>query len=152
MRLVLRGTPSATTIVRLPPTRVLIRVSARSTKASNVYRGDSKLLVCGFHKSQTHFEIPLDSVRLPESLRLLTPYLAALMAFGAAWWVWHGDGSCADENSARGRGIVSRHRPPSSFSAEAKFATQVAWGIALQTSVVVATVSWLRGRWDVWRR
>jgi hypothetical protein len=28
---------------------------------------------------------------------------------------------------------------------------QIAWGVAMQSSIVVATVNGVRGRWDVWR-
>ena len=84
-------------------------------------------------------------------LRLLTPYLAALTVLGVAWSV--------------GEAIIhARTKIPLVVTAlllatmlllpslRKRFATQLAWGIALQTSVVVATVNGLRGRWDVWRR
>jgi hypothetical protein len=30
--------------------------------------------------------------------------------------------------------------------------TQIAWGVALQGSVVLAAVNGMRGKWDVWSR
>jgi hypothetical protein len=84
-------------------------------------------------------------------LRLLTPYLAALVVLGAAWRA----GDALVHAQSRIPLVVTASvlaglvlLPP----LRRKFATQVAWGIALQTSVVVATVNGLRGRWDVWRR
>ena len=84
-------------------------------------------------------------------LRLLTPYLAALVALGAAWWV----GAALVHAQSRIPLIVAASLVGALLllpSLRRRFATQVAWGIALQTSVVVATVNGLRGRWDVWRR
>ena len=84
-------------------------------------------------------------------LRLLTPYLATLFALGVAWRA----GEAMVHAQTRVPIVVTASilgvfllLPP----LRRKFATQVAWGIALQTSVVVATVNGLRGRWDVWRR
>lgn len=84
-------------------------------------------------------------------LRLLTPYLAAIVAIGVALRV----GEAMLHAETRVPLLVTALLlsallllPP----LRRKFATQVAWGIALQTSVVVATVNGLRGRWDVWRR
>ena len=84
-------------------------------------------------------------------LRLLTPYLAALVALGVAWRI----GEALLHAQTRIPLIVAVSLvglllllPP----LRRRFATQVAWGIALQTSIVVATVNGLRGRWDVWRR
>jgi cellulose synthase/poly-beta-1,6-N-acetylglucosamine synthase-like glycosyltransferase len=84
-------------------------------------------------------------------LRLLTPYLAALVVIGAAWRV--GDAMLHAQTRIPIVVAVSFLAllvllPP----LRKRFATQLAWGIALQTSVVVATVNGLRGRWDVWRR
>jgi hypothetical protein len=84
-------------------------------------------------------------------LRLLTPYLAALVALGVAWRV--GDALVHAESRvpliAAASLLAALVLLP---RVRRKFATQVAWGIALQTSIVVATVNGLRGRWDVWRR
>ena len=84
-------------------------------------------------------------------LRLLTPYLAMLIAIGVGWRVGeamiHAQTKVPIVVTATILGVVLLLPP-----LRRKFATQVAWGIALQTSVVVATVNGLRGRWDVWRR
>ena len=84
-------------------------------------------------------------------LRLLTPYLTALVAIGMAWRI--------TEAILHAQTKVPLAVALSFLAAllllaplRRKIATQVAWGIALQTSVVVATVNGLRGRWDVWRR
>jgi len=84
-------------------------------------------------------------------LRLLTPYLAALVALGVIWRA--GDALVHAQTriplvvTASLLGVLLLLPP-----LRRKLATQVAWGIALQTSIVVATVNGLRGRWDVWRR
>jgi cellulose synthase/poly-beta-1,6-N-acetylglucosamine synthase-like glycosyltransferase len=84
-------------------------------------------------------------------LRLLTPYLAALVALGVAWRV--GDALVHAESRVPLIATVSLLGALVLLPRlRRKFATQVAWGIALQTSIVVATVNGLRGRWDVWRR
>jgi len=84
-------------------------------------------------------------------LRLLTPYLAALVALGAAWRVAdalvHAETRIPLVLTASLLGVLLLLPP-----LRRKLATQVAWGIAMQTSIVVATVNGLRGRWDVWRR
>lgn len=84
-------------------------------------------------------------------LRLLTPYLAALVVLGVGWRV--GDALVHAQTriplivTASVFGILLLLPP-----LRRRLTTQVAWGIALQTSIVVATVNGLRGRWDVWRR
>jgi cellulose synthase/poly-beta-1,6-N-acetylglucosamine synthase-like glycosyltransferase len=84
-------------------------------------------------------------------LRLLTPYLAAIVAIGVAWRI----GEAIVHADTRVPLIVTALLLAVLLllpSLRRKFAAQLAWGIALQTSVVVATVNGLRGRWDVWRR
>ena len=84
-------------------------------------------------------------------LRLLTPYLAALMMLGVAWSV----AEAMIHAQTRIPLVVAALLLATMLllpSLRRRFATQLAWGIALQTSVVVATVNGLRGRWDVWRR
>ena len=84
-------------------------------------------------------------------LRLLTPYLAAVALFGMAWatastllsttlgtqlllgFAIVGAALC----------LVPRVRRA--------LKGQIAWGVAMQSSIVVATVNGVRGRWDVWR-
>lgn len=84
-------------------------------------------------------------------LRLLTPYLVFVALLGIAWsgilmlLSWRGgvQGLLATVVVGamlclipRVRGLLKRH---------------VAWGVALQSSIVVATVNGVRGKWDVWR-
>jgi cellulose synthase/poly-beta-1,6-N-acetylglucosamine synthase-like glycosyltransferase len=84
-------------------------------------------------------------------LRLLTPYLAAVAILGMAWAIVStllssrlgtqlllaiavlGVALC----------LVPRVRR--------KLKGQLAWGVAMQSSIVVATVNGMRGKWDVWR-
>lgn len=84
-------------------------------------------------------------------LRLLTPYFAALAVFGAV-----GGGLRALVGTPNGEQIlllagmllsalllVPRIRRP--------LVRQVGWAIALQGSIIVATVNGARGRWNVWQ-
>jgi hypothetical protein len=84
-------------------------------------------------------------------LRLLTPYLALCVAVGVLWAAVQ-----AVVDSAVGAqllipagivllvlGFVPRIRR--------MVTEQIAWAVALQSSVVMATVNGVRGRWDVWR-
>jgi cellulose synthase/poly-beta-1,6-N-acetylglucosamine synthase-like glycosyltransferase len=84
-------------------------------------------------------------------LRLLTPYLAAVAILGMAW--------------AAVSALLSSRLGPQLLLAAAlpgvaacliprvrrKLRGQLAWGMAMQSSIVVATVNGVRGRWDVWR-
>jgi biofilm PGA synthesis N-glycosyltransferase PgaC len=84
-------------------------------------------------------------------LRLLTPYLCVFVALSAAWTV--AATILARPEGARAlavvvfAGLVLLLRPRFRRIAHA----QVAWGLALLSSVVVATVNGARGRWDVWQ-
>jgi cellulose synthase/poly-beta-1,6-N-acetylglucosamine synthase-like glycosyltransferase len=84
-------------------------------------------------------------------LRLLTPYLAICAAVGAVW-----AGLTMLVASPAGAqllivagvaclalGLIPRVRR--------LLTEQIAWAVALQSSIVVATVNGVRGRWDVWR-
>lgn len=84
-------------------------------------------------------------------LRLLTPYLAALAAVGMAW---AGVSALLSTRlgtqlllaaAVLGAGLCLVPR------VRRVLAGQIAWGVALQSSIVVATVNGVRGRWDVWR-
>jgi cellulose synthase/poly-beta-1,6-N-acetylglucosamine synthase-like glycosyltransferase len=84
-------------------------------------------------------------------LRLLTPYLAALVVLGVIWRL----GDAILHAQTRVPIVVATALLAVLLllpSLRKRFASHVVWGIALQTSVVVATVNGLRGRWDVWRR
>lgn len=84
-------------------------------------------------------------------LRLLTPYLALCTVVGFAWWVV--EASLATPAGERfvlvavivclALALIPRVR--------SRVTRQVAWAFALQSSIVVATVNGVRGRWDVWR-
>ncbi len=84
-------------------------------------------------------------------LRLLTPYIAVLGAIGVI-------GKVAELVVARGvsaievvsllvvlGAVLAIRRIRETLKA------QLAWGFALQTSVVIATINGVRGRWDVWQ-
>lgn len=83
-------------------------------------------------------------------LRLLTPYLVLLSGLGIAWYVISM--------------LLSRPGGVQAIAAAAAIAAalclvprvrrmlkgQLAWGVALQSSIVMATVNGVRGKWDVW--
>lgn len=83
-------------------------------------------------------------------LRLLTPYLAVLGIVGGLW-------KLVAMVVSSGVGIASL--PVIALAVivlliprvRRGLATQLAWGYALQSSIVVATVNGMRGRWDVWQ-
>jgi cellulose synthase/poly-beta-1,6-N-acetylglucosamine synthase-like glycosyltransferase len=84
-------------------------------------------------------------------LRLLTPYLALCVVVGVAWTAV----AVLLLSPMRGRllmlggvvvlvlAVVPRIRR--------LLTRQIAWAVALQGSIVVATANGIRGRWDVWR-
>lgn len=84
-------------------------------------------------------------------LRLLTPYLAVVMLFGMAWAA-----VSALLSTTFGTqlllglalaGVMLCLIP----RVRRMLKSQLAWGLAMQSSIVVATVNGVRGRWDVWR-
>jgi hypothetical protein len=84
-------------------------------------------------------------------LRLLTPYLAALAAVSMLWVA----GTTVVASPAGGRllggaamALVLLCLVPHVRRA---LRAQLAWGFAMQSSIVVATVNGVRGRWDVWQ-
>lgn len=83
-------------------------------------------------------------------LRLLTPYFATILALSVAWTV-------------AARVLASPLRVPLLTGiglavlvvclvphVRRVLRAQIAWGVAMQSSIVVATVNGVRGRWDVW--
>jgi cellulose synthase/poly-beta-1,6-N-acetylglucosamine synthase-like glycosyltransferase len=84
-------------------------------------------------------------------LRLLTPYLAALAILGMAW-----AGVSALLSSRVGSQLLLALAVIGAAlclipRVRRALKGQIAWGVALQSSIVVATVNGVRGRWDVWR-
>ena len=84
-------------------------------------------------------------------LRLLTPYLAAVAFLGMAWAVVSTLLSTALGTKlllgAAVAGVALCLVP----RVRRALGHQIAWGVAMQGSIVVATVNGVRGRWDVWR-
>ena len=83
-------------------------------------------------------------------LRLLTPYLTIFVAIATAWLLTrtvmatpHGQEALA----AVGTLLLALLLVPRIRRA---VRAQLAWGIALQSSIVVATFNGLRGKWNVW--
>lgn len=84
-------------------------------------------------------------------LRLVTPYLTILVAVSGAWTV--GSVLAASPSGMRilpGAGLafallclLPRVRRA--------LAAQIAWGVSLQSSIVVATINGVRGKWNVWQ-
>jgi cellulose synthase/poly-beta-1,6-N-acetylglucosamine synthase-like glycosyltransferase len=85
-------------------------------------------------------------------LRLLTPYLVLAAAGDVAWHAALAIGSGAGNTNvllfaalgAALASLVPRLRR--------RIAAPIVWGLALQSSIVMATVNGLRGRWDVWQQ
>lgn len=84
-------------------------------------------------------------------LRLLTPYLAVLALFGMAWAVITTLLSTTLGTQVllglAVAGVMLCLIP----RVRRVVKSQIAWGVAMQSSIVVATVNGVRGRWDVWR-
>jgi cellulose synthase/poly-beta-1,6-N-acetylglucosamine synthase-like glycosyltransferase len=84
-------------------------------------------------------------------LRLLTPYLAALLVLSGAWFVISVVAARPFGMSVLvglGAALVLLCLVPHVRRA---LRNQIAWGLAMQSSIVVATVNGVRGRWDVWQ-
>jgi hypothetical protein len=82
---------------------------------------------------------------------LLTPYIAVLCAIGVVGKVAqlvavHGIPRMALLAFAVVIGAALAIR-----RIREKLKAQLAWGFALQSSVVIATINGVRGRWDVWQ-
>jgi cellulose synthase/poly-beta-1,6-N-acetylglucosamine synthase-like glycosyltransferase len=83
-------------------------------------------------------------------LRLLTPYFAALLLVSGAWTVIRimaGSTMGGSLLLAAGAILLLLCLVPHVRRA---LRAQIAWGVAMQSSIVVATVNGVRGRWDVW--
>ena len=84
-------------------------------------------------------------------LRLLTPYFAALLALSGVWIVLSLVASSprgVPVLAAAGAVLLLLCLVPHVRRA---LRAQIAWGLAMQSSIVVATVNGVRGRWDVWQ-
>jgi cellulose synthase/poly-beta-1,6-N-acetylglucosamine synthase-like glycosyltransferase len=84
-------------------------------------------------------------------LRLLTPYLALCVLVGlagAALAALVANPAGEQLLIVAGLAVLAVCLVP---RARRMLAHQIAWAVALQSSVVVATVNGMRGRWDVWR-
>ena len=84
-------------------------------------------------------------------LRLLTPYLALLAVLGIAWSVVSLLLSLPGGVEALLSALVLVGILCLVPRVRRVLMGQLEWGLALQSSTVVATVNGLRGRWDVWR-
>jgi len=83
-------------------------------------------------------------------LRLLTPYLAALGLVGGLWKLGAmivSSGVGMEAIPVLALAVLALLIP----RVRRGLATQLAWGYALQSSIIVATVNGMRGRWDVWQ-
>lgn len=84
-------------------------------------------------------------------LRLLTPYLVLVSILGIAWslisMLLSRRGGAQELAAAVVLGAALCLIP----KVRRVLKGQLAWGVALQSSVVVATVNGVRGKWDVWR-
>lgn len=84
-------------------------------------------------------------------LRLLTPYFAALLALSGVWVVLSFVAASPlglPMLAAGGAALLLLLLIPHVRRA---LRAQIAWGLAMQSSIVVATVNGVRGRWDVWQ-
>ena len=83
-------------------------------------------------------------------LRLLTPYLAIGAIAGFVWWGI--EAGLATPNGERLLVVTALGFLAPCFIPRVRrvVARHVTWGLALQSSIVVATVNGVRGRWDVW--
>ena len=84
-------------------------------------------------------------------LRLLTPYLAAGIMLGAGWAIARAIATsplAMPALAVAGALLVLACMIP---RARRVLRAQIAWGFAMQSSIVVATVNGFRGRWDVWQ-
>ncbi|MEO8622844.1 MAG: glycosyltransferase [bacterium] len=151
MRLVLRGW-------RVGFTERARAHDARRFEASDEYRRKVRTLT-GVIQTTVWLDGILNPIRNPiwlqfvfhKLLRLVTPYLTIFVGIAAVWTV--GSVLLASPMGLRilsGAAIlfmllflVPRVRRI--------VRAQVAWGVALQSSVVVATMNGVRGRWNVWQ-
>jgi biofilm PGA synthesis N-glycosyltransferase PgaC len=85
-------------------------------------------------------------------LRLLTPYLAALVLLGLGVMVVGAVTSSPLALLVAAAVAVAFLGACLHARVRRALRTQIAWGVALQGSVVLAAVNGMRGKWDVWSR
>jgi cellulose synthase/poly-beta-1,6-N-acetylglucosamine synthase-like glycosyltransferase len=85
-------------------------------------------------------------------LRLLTPYLAALVLLGLGVMVVRAVTSSPLALLVTAALTVAFLGACLHARVRRAVRTQIAWGVALQGSVVLAAVNGMRGKWDVWSR
>jgi biofilm PGA synthesis N-glycosyltransferase PgaC len=85
-------------------------------------------------------------------LRLLTPYLAALVLLGFGVMVVGAVTSSPLALLVTAALTVAFLGACLHARVRRALRTQIAWGVALQGSVVLAAVNGMRGKWDVWSR
>ncbi|HEX9485138.1 MAG TPA: glycosyltransferase [Gemmatimonadaceae bacterium] len=83
-------------------------------------------------------------------LRLLTPYFAALLLLSIAWTAGRAIAASSYGVSLLVDAVVAVALLCLIPRARRALRAQIAWGVAMQGSIVVATVNGVRGRWDVW--
>ena len=101
----------------------------------------------------------LDPIRNPiwlqfvfhKLLRLVTPYLTLFVGIAAAWLI--GSAIIASPVSWQILSVAAMALLLVCLIPRVRRAAgaQIAWGVALQSSVVVATINGVRGRWNVWQ-
>jgi cellulose synthase/poly-beta-1,6-N-acetylglucosamine synthase-like glycosyltransferase len=84
-------------------------------------------------------------------LRLLTPYFAALAAVSGVWIVVSAVASSALAVPILLGTVVALVVGSLVPHVRRAIKAQIAWGVAMQSSIIVATVNGVRGRWDVWQ-
>ena len=150
MRLVLQGW-------RVGFTERALAHDARRFAAADEYRRKVRTLT-GVIQTTVWLDGVLDPRRNPiwlqfvfhKLLRLLTPYLTVFVAIATVWVLTrtvlatsHGPRVLAAAGTLL---LVLLLVPPIRRVVSA----QLAWGIALQSSIVVATFNGVRGKWNVW--
>jgi len=90
-------------------------------------------------------------------LRLLSPYLAALVGLGVLAAVWRARAFAADALGVREPALLALLVGAAAVAAllprvGPRLRALVVWGVALQAAVVMATVNGVRRRWDVWQK
>jgi poly-beta-1,6-N-acetyl-D-glucosamine synthase len=151
MRLVLQGW-------RIGFTDRALAHDARRFAASDEYRRKVRTLT-GVIQTTVWLDGILSPVRNPiwlqfvfhKLLRLVTPYLTIFVGVSAVWIAG---------SAVRASPMGMRLLPGVAILVVLLFLVprvrrivraQVAWGVALQSSVVVATLNGIRGRWNVWQ-
>jgi hypothetical protein len=84
-------------------------------------------------------------------LRLLTPYLVVVAILGMAWATVSTLLSSRLGTELLLAAVVAAVVLCLIPGVRRVLKGQLAWGMAIQSSIVVATVNGVRGRWDVWR-